>query len=179
MREILACLLIVLQAISTVAVVPHLSMTGSVSTKYNLTEFLSELMQGTRPDSPLAHPLSASILQVSQPTSAWPMFQHDLTHTGRSIYVGSPLAQLRWKSSSGGTIGHYEPGFRNSKSPAIGSDGTIYYASDDGHLYAYSPDGFQKWRVGVRITEGLDSTPAIGADGTIYLGGYDVFAAIT
>ncbi len=107
-----------------------------------------------------------------------PMFQHDLEHTGRSPYVGSPLPTLVWKSSTGIPTGGPGFGSPNSKSPAIGPDGTIYFASADGHLYAFGPDGTQKWRF-TFPTEGLDSTPAIGADGTIYLGGYNVFAAIT
>jgi len=56
-------------------------------------------------------------------------------------------------------------------------DGTIYFASADGYLYAFGPDGTQKWRFRF-LTEGLDSTPAIGPDGTIYLGGSGAFVEI-
>src|SRR5208282_2880508 len=63
-------------------------------------------------------------------------------------------------------------------SPAIGADGTIYFASNDGTFYALNPDGTQKWNFTLttlsNATVGPDSagvsTPAIGTDGTIYVG---------
>ena len=56
-------------------------------------------------------------------------------------------------------------------SPAVGADGTIYVGADDGHLYAFNPDGTQQWA----FTTGnaIYSSPAIGADGTIYIGSDD------
>ena len=52
--------------------------------------------------------------------------------------------------------------------PAIGSDGTIYVASNDHYLYAVNPDGSQKWKFDLGY--GCYGAPAIGADGTIYIG---------
>ena len=59
-----------------------------------------------------------------------------------------------------------------TSSPAVGSDGTIYFGSLDGYFYATNPDGSSKWEstVGTRTGIVVDlSTPAIGADGTIYV----------
>ena len=53
-------------------------------------------------------------------------------------------------------------------SPAIALDGTIYFGSDDGKLYALNPDGSEDWNY--TTSNKVRSAPAIGADGTIYFG---------
>lgn len=55
--------------------------------------------------------------------------------------------------------------------PAIGSDGTVYFGTGNGLLYAINPDGTLKWAYvnGIPIV----SNPVIGADGTIYFGDTD------
>jgi outer membrane protein assembly factor BamB len=59
-------------------------------------------------------------------------------------------------------------------SPAVAADGTIYVGSDDGHLYAFDPDGNQVWRFPSFSSIGaVQSSPAIGDDGTIYVGSND------
>ena len=59
--------------------------------------------------------------------SSWRMFGHDRAHTGQSSFDTSanPGAQ-KWRFSTGGRVA----------SPAIGTDSTIYFGSDDGNLYA-------------------------------------------
>jgi outer membrane protein assembly factor BamB len=51
--------------------------------------------------------------------------------------------------------------------PAIGSDGTIYFGTDYGHIYAVNPNGSVKWCYD--STYDPTSAPAIGTDGTIYI----------
>jgi len=92
--------------------------------------------------------------------SPWPMFNHDLQHTGRSPYTGPETPYLAWS--------HDSPG-RNS-SPAIGTDGTIYVGSDHAKFYALNPDGSLKWSY---TTGSVKSSPAVGADGTIYISSDD------
>jgi outer membrane protein assembly factor BamB len=55
-------------------------------------------------------------------------------------------------------------------SPAIDGSGAIYIGSDSNQLYAFNPDGTEKWRfrTGRNVL-----TPAIGQDGTVYFGSYD------
>ena len=54
--------------------------------------------------------------------STWPMFKHDLNHTGLSPYdTSSNNGILKWKFQTGGNV---------YSSPAIGSDGTIYAGSN-------------------------------------------------
>ena len=67
---------------------------------------------------------------------------------------------LKWRYQTCDEIGF--------SSPAIGSDGTVYFGSDDGWLYALNPDGTLKWRY--LIESELPSSPAIGSDGTVYIG---------
>ena len=94
--------------------------------------------------------------------SAWPMFRHDLKHTGRSPYTGPATATQKWAFTTGGIV---------QSSPTIGEDGTIYVGANDRKLYAIKPDGTLKWA----FTTGdiVYSSPAIGADGTIYVGSSD------
>jgi outer membrane protein assembly factor BamB len=54
---------------------------------------------------------------------------------------------------------------RSFSPPAIAHDGTIYFGSEDRHLYAINRDGSQRWRFG---TGGQARSPSIGLDGTIY-----------
>jgi len=92
--------------------------------------------------------------------SAWPMFQHDLQHTGRSPYVGPQAANLKWTFT-------LDAGATNS--PAIASDGTLYVCASNGgqRLYAINPDGTEKWSN--PTWRNMNSTPAVGSDGTIYV----------
>ena len=54
---------------------------------------------------------SICILLLVLPASAqladtpWPMFQHDLQHTGRSPYLGAQTGAEKWNFTSGGEIG--------------------------------------------------------------------------
>jgi hypothetical protein len=65
----------------------------------------------------------------------------------------------------------FETGGRVVSSPALGSDGTIYVGSNDGHLYAIKPAGGLKWKF---LTKGaVHSRPTVGPDGTVYVGSFD------
>jgi len=91
----------------------------------------------------------------------WPMFHHDLQHTGLSpVDTSANPGTQKWAFATGSGV---------FSSPAIGADGTIYVGSYDFNLYAINPDGTQKWAF---PTGGMPvaSSPAIGADGTIYVG---------
>ena len=56
-------------------------------------------------------------------------------------------------------------------SPAIGTDGTLYFGGWDKTFYALHPDGTLKWKFAFGAV--VDSSPAIGRDGTIYFGAHD------
>lgn len=105
--------------------------------------------------------LSVSHAQLA--TAPWPMFHYNLAHTGLSPYDTSANPGFqKWKFATRGYV---------TSSPAIGADGTIYFGSDDGNLYAVNANGTQKWAF--RTDAGVESSPAIAADGTIYVGSGD------
>jgi hypothetical protein len=53
----------------------------------------------------------------------------------------------------------------------IGSEGTIYFGSNDNNLYAIYPNGTEKWHF--TTANIVVYSPAIGRDGTIYISSFD------
>ena len=59
-----------------------------------------------------------------------------------------------------------------NSSPAIGSDGTVYFGSWDKKLYALSgKSGNKLWEF--ETGGDVESSPAIGSDGMVYVGSWD------
>jgi len=85
------------------------------------------------------------------------------TSKGKTLYAVTMTGELKWKYIAGGQI---------ESSPAIGSDGTIYFTAQDLNLYAVSPDGSLKWKF--KVTEAITlflSSPALAKDDTVYFTG--------
>lgn len=94
----------------------------------------------------------------------WPMFQHDLQHTGRSPFAGPLTPHLKWTYKAVNWI---------KSQPTIGADGTVYVATGFRPLCALDPaSGAEKW-----CTSGggdaNSSSPAVSSDGTVYFGARD------
>lgn len=53
--------------------------------------------------------------------------------------------------------------------PSLGADGTIYFGTGLGTLYAVNPDGTEKWTYSVGGAFGVARSPAIADDGTLYV----------
>ncbi len=70
--------------------------------------------------------------------------------------------------SSGSLLWSRDIGTGVRSTPTIGSDGTIYFGSDSGIIYAFNPNGDEKWRFGDE--ELFNASPSIGLDGTLYIG---------
>ena len=90
------------------------------------------------------------------------MFRGDAQHSG--VYTGPgprQMHRLKWKFATGDRI----------VSSPVWSEGTLYFGSDDGNLYAVdAAAGTQKWKF---TTAGpVPSTPAV-AGGMVYFGSYD------
>ena len=66
-------------------------------------------------------------------------------------------------------IWRYTTGGRIITSPVEGSDGTIYFGSEDRFLYALHNDGSLKWRL--NLEDRITDTLTIGYDGTLYAAG--------
>jgi outer membrane protein assembly factor BamB len=101
--------------------------------------------------------------------SPWPMFRHDLKHTGRTRSIGPSSPTVAWTF-------HANDGIVSS--PSISANGTIYFGAGwfykggkDHHLYAIHPNGTLKWSFAGG--KGFFSSPALGPGGSIYLSGLD------
>jgi outer membrane protein assembly factor BamB len=106
-----------------------------------------------------------SAVSFNLANTAWPMVNHDARHTGQSPNLGSPDNTFKWTYFVGSS------NFMES-SPAISSDGTIYFGANNQLFYAVKPDGSLKWIYNQAAGGGrLRSSPALGSDGTIYVGG--------
>ena len=112
-----------------------------------------------------------AVARAQLAASVWPMFLHDVRHTGLSTVNTSAIgASEQWNFAAGGSW---------YSSPSLGFDGTIYIGNEsNGYIYAINPDGSQKWAFQTGATVYL-SSPAIGADGTIYVGSGDRLYALT
>jgi len=97
------------------------------------------------------------------PTSPWPMFRHDAMHTGRSEYAGPSIPLLNWI---------YQVWERINSSPALGSDGRVYFGSTEyRNLYVVNSSGTLIWSY--KTGNAGTSSPALGSDGRVYVGSYD------
>ena len=87
------------------------------------------------------------------------------------VYIGgSDKILYALDAASGAKKWSYTAGTAISSTPALASDGTVYFR-DDTKLYALSSTGTLKWTFDLgSTTTGTYCSPAVGADGTIYLG---------
>jgi outer membrane protein assembly factor BamB len=88
----------------------------------------------------------------------WPMFHHDLTHSGYSTSTAPNTNQLAWSFKTGGSV---------YSSPAV-VNGMVYVSSYDFKVYALNAStGAYIWSY---TTNGeTDSSPAV-ADGRVFVG---------
>lgn len=94
----------------------------------------------------------------------WPMFHHDLRHTGKTPNFGTQIGKLKWRVKTAGPV---------TSSPVIDENGIIYVGSADNNIYAINGEtgGIEwKYKTGGPINH---SSPAIDIDGTVYIGSYD------
>jgi glucose dehydrogenase len=90
------------------------------------------------------------------------------SHAERIAGSGFPVVGTEWRYPSTGSIGVVR------SSPAIDrTNGSIYFGSDDGNVYAVNPDGTEKWIFATAGPGAVRSSPAVAADGTIYIGSDD------
>ncbi len=104
--------------------------------------------------------VDANVDVISKPLEDnWPMFNHDLAHTGSSTPTGPKNNQTLWTYTTGDAI---------KTSPAV-ADGLVYFGSDDGYVYALNAaSGSLVWKYN---TYGpVQSSPAV-VDGVVYIGG--------
>lgn len=111
----------------------------------------------TAVQSPTVQASPAPTLLPLEGAAAWPMYQGDGQHTGRSESEGPASPNLKWIFRAGIL----------ANSPAIGADGSVYFGSLNGKLYALTPDGQEMWRAAFGQISGV---PALSEEGVIYVG---------
>ena len=94
-------------------------------------------------------------------TDWWPMFHHDLNHSGYSTADTTETNNVTWTYTTGGWV---------YSSPAV-SDGKVYIGSDDDSFYCLDADnGTEIWNYATG--DWVDSSPAV-SDGKVYFGSLD------
>jgi outer membrane protein assembly factor BamB len=92
----------------------------------------------------------------------WPMFHHDLTHTGYSTSTAPNTNQTLWSYTTGDCV---------LSSPAV-AGGMVFVGSNDNKVYALSAaTGTEVWNYTTGGSVGW-SSPAV-AGGVVYVGSYD------
>jgi outer membrane protein assembly factor BamB len=91
----------------------------------------------------------------------WPMFHHDLTHTGCSTSAAPHTNATLWSYATNGVV---------FSSPAV-VGGVVYVGSNDGRVYALNAlNGTQLWHY--TTSNIVHSSPAV-AGGVVYVGSND------
>jgi outer membrane protein assembly factor BamB/chitodextrinase len=91
----------------------------------------------------------------------WPMFRHDLRHTGYSTSIAPNTNNTLWSYATGGDV---------SSSPTV-VDGRVYVGSWDSKVYALNAtNGTLIWSY--TTGSAVASSPAV-FDGRLYIGSYD------
>jgi len=142
----------------------HVSEITDFNTKNADTFSIKPTISSTKPKTKIPVKMESTLpVNLGLLDSAWPMFCHDIRHTGRSPFGASGNAgKEKWKFWMERMM---------FSSPAIDENGTIYIGSGDECLYAINANGTEKWRF---KTEGkIKSSPALDEDRIIYVGSND------
>jgi outer membrane protein assembly factor BamB len=87
--------------------------------------------------------------------------------TGKLTALNKTTGAVIWEFSDTGSLDAVRT------TPAIAPDGTIYFGSKDGLLYAVNPDGSKKWTFPIPVASDDPvgySSPTIGSEGVVYIG---------
>jgi len=103
-------------------------------------------------------PINTVTLNKGPMDSPWPMYNHDVRHTGLSPYstADNPLTE-KWRFPL--STDCFYAGF------ILDANGVIYGGSHN--IYAIYPNGTEKWRYHAGV---IESTPALDENGIIYIG---------
>ena len=106
---------------------------------------------------------SSGQIQTGAP---WPMFGRNQFHSSNSPFLANPLSagKLRWKLPIGAAT---------RSSPSIGSDGTIYFGTDAGMLFAVASTGEMIWTY--QTGGPIVSTPALSSKDMLFFGSEDKY----
>ncbi len=91
--------------------------------------------------------------------SDWPSLGGDYNRSGRSQHPGPLTGCEKWQFAVGGAV---------YSSVALGADGNVHIACEDGKLYTINSAGVQQWDF--EAGSPLTSSPSVGTDGAVYVG---------
>ena len=92
----------------------------------------------------------------------WRMFRCDASHQGRNADADKCEGNMKWRFKTNGRI---------YSSPVVDSNGIVYFSSNDGCLYAVTPEGSEKWRF---VTDNsVFATPLVIEEHGIFFGSED------
>jgi outer membrane protein assembly factor BamB len=129
----------------------------------NIVPTIAQDLEKTSVDIDKLETPNEATITTSPMNSSWPMYCHDVYHTGQSQYsTVTNTGGLKWTFRT-------EMGIDSS--PALGNDGTIYVGGCNGSLFAINQNGTKKWQLNTGFI--ISSSPAIRNDGTIYIGSWD------
>jgi len=95
----------------------------------------------------------------SNPGSDWPMFRHNINHTGYTPDLGPTVGSVIWTYETGDVIAMSSPS-------VVG--GVVYIGSKDGNVYALNATtGAKIWNYSTR--DFIDSSPSV-VGGVVYIG---------
>jgi len=109
-------------------------------------------------------PGSSDSFAAGLQNSAWPMFQQNAEHSGRSQASISLEPQILWSAALADSA--------EFSSPAIDVDGNVYIGDVGDQLHKFAPDGTPIWSYDT-VGNVRRSSPAISEDGTVYIGSAD------
>lgn len=96
-------------------------------------------------------------------------------HTGSEKWTAGPQTKSALRLPESDRQGARFRGFTTSgyvpEAPAVGADGTVYFGSWDGHLYAAAPHGELRWSFD--LADRVSSAPAISNDGRLFVCTYE------
>ena len=102
-----------------------------------------------------------NIYSRAAPVDDWPMFHHDLTHTGYSTTPAPTTNQILW---------NYRTGNQVRSSPVV-ANGIVYVGSNVGNFYALNATtGTLIWNY--TTGKSISSSPAV-ANSVVYVGSLD------
>jgi len=83
-----------------------------------------------------------------------------------------PVADVGFSATGGKILWRHARAAWSWNSPAVGTDGTIYYGARDSVFRAVNPDGALRWSY--KVPDGIvdDGGPALGSNGEVYFGAY-------
>ena len=97
------------------------------------------------------------------------------------FYAISPTGRIKWKYDTYGDVKDLPPAKINPpdiyNSPAVDSNGVIYFGNEVGLLYAMSPRGKVAW-MDNDIWSLHDQGPALAGDGTLYVATHSILGLI-